>query len=885
LSFSNSYSNIKDNVKYVVPRIYDQFNWFGYAFGNFNRYDIDGIQTRQSLSKSNISEPAFAMADMAATGIELKEVSLLVDDEGKETKVVPDQKPALRNNLQETAFFLPRIYAGDDSSYTISFSTPEALTRWKLQLFGHTKELEYVFEEKEIVTQKELMLTPNFPRFLRAGDTLWLSAKINSLVESEMQGSAILTLTDAINMKPLDSIFGNDIPQKIFAVNKEKSANVTWRVIVPENVSAVVVRLIAKGGNYSDGEEHLLPVLTNRQLVTESLPIWNRGKETKSYKLTKLIDNKSTTLQQHRLKLEYTSNPIWTVVQALPYLMEYPYQCAEQIFSRYYANSLATHIANSSPRIKEIFSTWKSLTPESFLSNLEKNQDLKSVVLAETPWVLEAKNEKVQKERIGLLFDLNRMSNEQATALVKLEKQQIENGAWPWFEGMPENRYITQHIVTGLLQLQQLNVLEHSELPKINTMITKAMVYLDDQIKKDYNELIKRKVVLEEYTPSTIQIQYLYLRSFSPVKLINNAAEKEYRFFIEQAAKNWLKYNEYLQAMISLALNRYNKKDVAVDVINSLKDNAISSDELGMYWKNNNGGYYWSDGAIETQAMLIEAFQEVSNDKRSVEEMKIWLLRKKQVNNWKTTKATVAACYALMLRGTNWLEENNVQRISLGNKVIQTDDNTLYREAGTGHFSIAWSGNEIDASMGEITLTPIITNNSNDSLVQSPKISWGALYWQYFEDLDKITGSETDALKLTKNLFVQRNSPTGPVLEKVDPNAKVKIGDKITVRITLKTDRDMEYLHLKDLRAAGLEPLNVLSGYKWQDGFGYYESTGDVATNFFISYLPRGVYVFEYSLRAFNEGDFSSGITTIQNMYSPEFSSHSLGERLQILRE
>jgi len=888
LTYSTSYSNVNSDIKYISPRVYDRLNWFGYNFDFGYSYLNAGSTRGVTVESLSMASPPAEMDGLSLkNSVDMNAKMESVDMIGSKDELLKTLPPpaVIRKNLQETAFFLPRIYTGKDSTHTISFSTPEALTRWKLQLFGHSKEMEYVFDEKEVLTQKELMLTPNLPRFLRAGDTLWLSAKINSLVSTELQISVTLSLSDAISLKSMDSTFSNFESKKVVSVSKEKSANVSWRVIVPENVSAVVIRMIASSGTYSDGEEHLLPVLTNRQLVTESLPIWTRGKETRNYKLTKLVENKSTSLKHHRLKLEYTSNPVWSVVQAIPYLMEYPYQCSEQVFSRYYANSLATHIANSSPRIKEIFSQWKSLSPESFLSNLEKDQDLKSIVLAETPWVLEAKSEKEQKERLGLLFDLNRMSNEQSAALSKLEKQQIANGAWPWFEGMPDNRYITQHIVIGLLQLKHLNVLEQTDMSKIDRMIEKSLKYLDNQIANDYAELIRMKAVLKDHVPSTLQIQYLYMRSFDFVNSKPIPSEKEFNYFMERAEKSWLKYNLYMQSMLAITLNRNGKQSVAIDIINSLKDNALRSDEMGMYWKNNNGGYYWTDAAIETQAMLIEAFMEVVDDRRSVEEMKIWLLRKKQVNNWKTTKGTVAACYALMLRASNWIGENNVTRISIGNKIIHTDESAPDREAGSGHFSVTWSGNEIEKEMGSISLSPISTSYGSDSTIQSPQISWGALYWQYFEDLDKITNAETNGLRLTKNSFVQRNSPTGPLIEKIIPGTTVKVGDKLIIRITLKTDRDMEYLHLKDLRAAGLEPLNVISGYKWQDGFGYYESTGDVATNFFISYLPRGEYVFEYSLRAFNEGDFSGGITTIQNMYAPEFSSHSFGERLQILRE
>ena len=880
-SLTNSmyYSNRPFDQVEVPSRLYDHLNWFQYSLPGYF-YNMRGGRLESGLYMNQgmaLSEVA-VMKDGNPGAEKMADAPPVQDETNVQfTPSVEKQPVEMRKNLQETAFFYPQLYAGADSSFVISFTSPEALTRWKLQLFAHTQDLKYTFEEKEVITRKELMVVPNFPRFLRAGDTISFSVKINSLLDTMQEGNANLQLFDAYSMKRIDTLFRNILFSKKFNISKTKSESLSWELIIPENIPAVVFRITAKAANFSDGEEHILPILTNRQLLTESLPIWTRGKEIKNYELKNLTQNTSTTLQHLKLKLEYSTNPIWTVVQALPYLMEYPYQCSEQIFSRYYANAIATFIANSSPRIKAVFENWKTITPESFFSNLEKNQDLKSVVLAETPWVLEAKGERERKERLAVLFDLNRMSNEQSAALTKLQQQQMPSGAWSWFEGMPADRYISQHIVCGLLQLKHLKILEESESRKLDIMIRQALKYLDKEIASDYQRLIAQKTDLEKYIPSSIQLQYLYMRSFSSVRNEANVSEKEAKYFLSQSGKFWLKYNEYLQAMNAIMQFRYGNSVVSTDILNSLKDNAIHSDELGMYWKNVRGGYYWTESAIETQSLLIEAFSEISNDRSSVEDMKIWLLRQKQTQNWKSTKATVAACYALLLRGSDWLGQDNVVQITLGDKVIQSDDPALGQESGTGNFSLSWTGEEIKKDMGKIQLNPL-----RNSAEKSSNVSWGAVYWQYFEDLDKITGAETGALSLKKNLFVQRQGSTGPKIELINDSVHVNIGDRVVVRITLHSDRDMEYLHLKDLRASGFEPENVLSQYKWQDGFGYYESTGDAATNFFISSLPRGTYVFEYTLRAAQIGAFSSGITSIQNMYAPEFSSHSFGGRIQI---
>ncbi|MDD5571919.1 MAG: alpha-2-macroglobulin family protein, partial [Bacteroidales bacterium] len=801
-------------------------------------------------------------------------VTVEEDDESK-GKSVDLSSVKIRKNFNETAFFYPFLQTNEEGDVIISFTAPEALTKWKFMGFAHTRYLKYGFTEKEIVTQKDLMLMPNAPRFFREGDKIIFSAKISNISTNDLSGTANLILFDATTMKPIDSLFKNLNTAKSFEAKKGQSAALNWELNVPQGIQAVTYRIVAKAGNFSDGEEMTIPVLPNRMLVTESLPLPVRGKQTKDFLFANLLNSKSSaTLVNHKLTLEYTSNPAWYAVQALPYLMEYPYECAEQVFSRYYANSIASVIANSNPKIMAVFDSWKKFTPDAFLSNLQKNQELKSVILEETPWVLDAKDENKSKQNIALLFDLNKMSDELERAMKKLQQMQTAGGAWPWFAGMPDDRYVTQHIVTGMGHLKRLGIKDISENKNTTLMTKKAIEYLDNCIKNDYDNILKytKKEDLNKNHLSSIQIQYLYARSYFIYDYeIVKKNKDAFDYFKNQAKKYWLDNNKYLQGMLALAFNRMNDKNFANDILKSLKEKLIYSEEMGAYWKDINAGYYWHQAPIETQALMIEAFDEIANDAKTVEELKIWLLKQKQTQNWKTTKATVEACYALLLRGTDFLADDILVKINLGN--IEVDPNKIDDvkvEAGTGYFKTSWSGNNINPEMGKIKIS-----KTTDG------IAWGALYWQYFEQLDKIKTQETN-LKIQKKLFIERNTPTGPVIEPISETNKLKVGDKIIVRIEIRSDRDMEYVHLKDMRASGTEPINVLSQYKYQGGLGYYESTKDASTNFFISYLPKGTYVFEYSLKVTHNGDFSNGITTIQCMYAPEFTSHSEGVRITV---
>lgn len=902
-SFSQLYSYNWNTYPSLPNREYDYLNWFG--FENYYEFYRNSYSLRNKKSNSvTPSAGRIAMYDIAEeeSAAPVTTASVKKSDEKSKAETNNDlygdknlegkfslaeqqvlsqkadmgggEQIAVRTNLQETAFFMPELKTNEQGEIIISFKAPEALTRWKFLGLAHTKDLKYASITKETVTQKELMVTPNLPRFFREGDKMNISVKINNLTESDIQGQAELQLLDAYTREPLDNLFANKEKQKSFAPKKEQSASATWSISIPEGVYAVIVRTTAKSGRHSDGEEMVIPVLTNKMLVTESLPLPIRGNQTKNFTFEKLINqnNGSATLRNHQLTLEFTANPVWYAIQALPYMMEYPYECAEQTFSRYYANSIATHVANSHPKIKAVFESWKIDSPEALLSNLEKNQELKSVILAETPWVLDAKSETERKKRVALLFDMNRMSKELATARKKLMQLQSSNGGFMWFKGMRDDRYITQHIVAGIGHLQHLNITNAKEDKEMKAMLQRAVNYLDNRMREDYEELMRHKADLSKRHINNFQIHYFYARSFFTDVKVSNQNQKAYDYFYGQMQKYWLDNNRYAQGMIALALYRTGDKLIPNDIVKSLKENALFHEELGMYWKENVPGYYWYQAPIETHALLLEVFNEVAKDKKLVDELRIWLLKQKQVQDWKTTKATAEACYALLLTGSDWTQTtaDNIE-IKLGDiNFVPSKVQGLKVEAGTGYFKTSWKDKSVKPEMGNITVTK-----------KDDGIGWGAVYWQYFEQLDKITAHETP-LKLNKKLFIEKTSATGNVIVPLEKNQELKVGDKVIVRIELRVDRSMEYVHMKDMRASCFEPLNVLSGYRYQDGLGYYESTGDAATNFFFDYLPKGTYVFEYPLRIFHEGDFSNGITSIQCMYAPEFTSHSEGVRVNV---
>lgn len=796
------------------------------------------------------------------------------------------ETPALqiRKNFSETAFFLPDLKTDSSGNIEFSFTMPEALTQWKWMTFAYTKNLSMAYGEKSIITQKQLMVQPNAPRFLREGDKLELSTKIVNMTDSSANGSVILQLIDPTTNQSVDTKFSSNKSQQNFSVGPKESISINFPIDIPYNYNQpLTYRIVATAGKISDGEEATLPVLNNRILVTESMPLNMNSTGTKKFRFEKLLQSgESKTLSNQSLTVEFTSNPAWYAVQALPYLMEFPYECSEQTFNRFYANALASMIANSSPRIKEIFERWKTADTAALLSNLQKNEELKSVLLQETPWVLAAKNEATQKKNIALLFDMIRMNQALGTAFSKLQNMQLENGGFSWFKDGPDDRYITQYILTGIGHLKKMNALPKAFAEKMDAVVASAIVYLDKKIKSDYDELQKRLRKNPKLTElSTIQIQYLYMRSFFSDYAIPGDIFSAMNYYRKQAQLSWLQQSRYMQGMIALSLYRTGDIKTANDILASLRQNAITNEEMGMYWKDIRYGYYWYESPIETQSLLIEAFNEIKKDDKITASLKTWLLKQKQTQNWSTTKATADACYAMLSQGTNLLAENNSVTIELGDKII--DSKKEATEAGTGYFKKIIPGDSVSPVFGNVSVS--LFASGKPSATDGGRVAaWGAIYWQYFENLDKITSSSNTKMPLTlsKKVFIERNTDRGPVLEPVSDNATLKIGDKIKVRIELVVDRDMEYVHMKDMRASASEPVNVISQYKWQGALGYYETTKDASTNFFFSWLPKGTHVFEYPLFVTSAGNFSNGITTIQCMYAPEFSAHSEGIRIDV---
>ncbi|MFB9107928.1 carboxypeptidase-like regulatory domain-containing protein [Flavobacterium gyeonganense] len=775
-----------------------------------------------------------------------------------------------RKNLSETAFFLPNLKTDSKGKVSFNFTSPEALTAWKLRLLAHNKDAVSGYLEKNVITQKELMVLPNFPRFFREKDTIVISAKISNITAEAKTGISVLQFFDATTMQPIDAKMLNADNIKNFTIPAYGNTTVNWKITIPEGLQGVQYKILAKSGNFSDGEENILPVLTNNMLVTESIPIWVRENSTKEYTFENLKNNTSTTLRNHQFTLEYTSNPTWIAIQSLPYLMEYEHECAEQTFARFYANALASEVISSNPKIATVFEDWRK--NGKLNSKLEENEELKSIILAETPWLKDAQSEEEKKKNLALLFDLEKMKTSQEATFQKLKQKQKASGGFSWFDGSDENEYITRHILAGLGHLSKLSKGNTSQIDEISKT---GIPYIDSKFLEYYKARTKNLKKADKiiWINPHFDLHYLYARSFYLEKYpLYDTLKKASKLYLETAKNNWLSYSLYEKGMTALTLNRYGEKEAAKTILESLKETSSNNEDWGMYWIANKPGWYWYQAPIETQALLIEAFAEVTNDTKSVDAMKVWLLKNKQTKNWPTTKSTTEAVYALLMEGNDWLSVKDNTVIKLGDEKIMTKklaENE--KEAATGYIKMNWKADEVKKEMASISI-------ENKSKVPG----FGGVYWQYFEDLDKIKTNSGAVLSVVKELYLKKSTLKGNELEKITSKNPLKTGDLVTVRLIISAKEDTEYVHLKDMRASCFEPVNVLSEYKYNDGLGYYMSTKDAASHFFFDQINKGTYVIEYDIRVNNSGEFSNGITTIESMYAPEFTSHTKGIRIKV---
>jgi uncharacterized protein YfaS (alpha-2-macroglobulin family) len=831
------------------------FNWFGWNIYS-QSLSVLKFKNRGAVSDEMLS-PSLLKKTMHFTS-PIATVDILVQTESEEVQI--------RRDFNETAFFYPQLKTNEDGETLLSFTVPESNTTWKFMGLAHTNDLKYGQIIEKAISRKQLMITPNIPRFIRENDRTTITTNISNLSETTISGTIVIECFDPNTNQINIVIAGNS---KEFTLDAGKTAAVSWSFNVPSGIDLTALKIVACSSDFSDGEQHLISVLPNRMLVTESMPLNISGEQKKTFSFDKIGKNNSPSLENYRLTLEFTGNPLWYAVQALPTLTAPQSENVLSWFAAYYSNALSVRIAGSNPKIKSFIDIWmqQSGTKETLLSNLEKNQELKTVLLEETPWLLQASNETEQKQRLISLFDSNRANYLTGQSLEKLQSLQTDNGGWAWFKGMNASVSITQWLLYGMGKMEEKrNVIAMTQPSEdLKKMQEKALQFIDRKFREHYENFRKRKPSLISSLTS-YELEFLLVRSLYK-EIPFGETEEAVRFYTSIAEKYWAKNpNLYDRAITAMILQRNGNTKTALSIVKSLREHASRKPDLGMFWANNNTHAFLFQSAVCVHTFIMEAFQEVGTTTEEMDEMKRWLLKQKQTQEWESVPATVNAIDILLKTGSNWLENEGKTSIRLGDKTIDTQQS----ETGTGYIKEVYNANDITADMKWIEI-----------FKEDATPGWGALYWQYFEDLDKITPAKT-GLNVEKSLFIEKITTTGKAFAPITDNNPLRVGDKVLVHLTVRSDRDIEYVHLKDMRASCFEPAEQLSGIRWTQGLVYYQSPKDVSMNYYFDRLPKGTYVFEYPLYVTSVGDYSNGITSIQCLYAPEFVSHTSGGRVVV---
>ena len=818
------------------------------GYGGSPRATLTGALKIRGRSAANAVMNQEAVTDMVLQE-EMVETSAQEKAEmGSSEELAETGDIQIRENFAETAFFYPQLRTNEKGEVSISFVLPESLTRWTFMGLAHTRNVDYGKIEATATASKEFMLQPNMPRFVRVGDKANIAASLMNLSDKGVKGTVRMELFNPETEKVFYS------QKQKFDVKGGETGHVNFTFEVSDKYAVMACRMVADGDTFSDGEQRYIPVLTDKQWVTETVPLNVNGEGMHTFSLENLFNKHSKTASEQRLTVEFTAHPAWYAVQALPVVANPQNEDALSWATAYYAHSLAAFIVKENPRIKQVFDSWKAQggTKETFMSNLQKNQELKNILLAETPWLAEATNEAEQKQRIATLFDLNTMNSQLAVSVEKLGELQNADGAWSWYKGMQGSRYVTTQVMEMLVRL---NALTHQDADsRMQPMIQKGFEYLGKQAAEEYKSMKEaEKKGAVGIRPSEQVLRYLYICALDGKAPVD---EKVNRYFIDKLSGEGKELTIYGKALGAIILQQAGKVAEAKLFMQSLMEYSVVTDEMGRYFDTPKARYSWFSYKIPTEVAAMEAIQRITKDTKAIDEMKRWLLKQKQTQTWETPIATADAVYALMATGASDLLANTGGvEITLGKEVIRTP-----ADDAIGYIKKTVSGDVMNIKKIRVDK-------------EGAGMGWGAVYAQYLESMDQISG-QGNGLSVSRQLYKGD--------EALNESAPLKVGDKITVRLTVKADRDMDFVQIKDDRAACMEPLQAVSGFRWSNGLGYYQATKDASTQFFIDQMRKGTYVIEYQVYVNRTGEYQAGIATVQSAYAPEFGGHTGGYRVMV---
>lgn len=836
-----------------TPLVYPDLEWF-----SFQRFMYGMRSGRMEMMRMESAAPA---PDMAADQAMSKEVQeeYVTGQEG-------DQEPSvIRENFEEMVFFYPDLRTDEQGDVSFTYRMNDALTTWKMMALVNTPALETGQNSWSVISQKSLMITANKPRFLRAGDDFQLTARVDNLSAEPQSTWVSIEVRDAISGEEVQ-VVSADLDQTI-QLDPRQSARVGWNVVIPRTMlTPLQITIRGRSDQHTDGERFILPVLSNRSLVTESRAIQVDPKADESVLLTrlnKLMQDPSVDVQS--IQIEVTSSPLLFALKSLPYLLEQPHESTDAVFNRFFGSRIGRSIIDNNPSIEQFFRRWQA--DNALQSPLRTNEEVKNVTLEETPWVREALSEEAQMQSMAYYFNKNQLDQSERDALQKLFVMQQQDGGFSWFAGGRSNWFTTQYIVRGFGELISEGFYQPTTEEK--TKLMAAIDFLDGKMRDTYEKLEERvkngDTRWEENHLSSLVVEYLYTRSLFLGDALSSEVTKVYDFYLNQLKKYWTELALYEQVRGCMSLLASGEMETVQSIKKSLDERMIVHEELGIHWQYTRG-YQWYRRPVSTHVAVMRLYKSLE-DFEHLSAMQQWLLNNKRTNRWETGKTTVEAIQALLYDA-----RGSIKTISNFEPVELTlDGETLKSSDAIWDLTSKWKSTGEQIGEG----AKLSFQNPND------QIAWAAIHWQYMQDLDQISADiDLQPLSLEKRIFKRERGAAGDALVPIE-SVGLEVGDMVIVQLTVVADREMEFVHLKDLRSSSLEPVNQLSGYKWKDGLGYYQEAKDVATNFFVDHLQRGTYIIQYPLRVSQTGSFSNGYASIQSAYAPEFGDHSEGTRLK----
>ena len=740
----------------------------------------------------------------------------------------------VRENLNETAFFYPTLMTDKKGEVRVKFTLPESLTTWKFLGLANDEDMNYGQISATAVAQKDVMVQPNMPRFVRVGDKATISTRIINTADRDIKGQVAMILINPDN----DELVWQEA--RSFETMAGKTVNAAFSYEPTGDYPLLICKIVANADGFSDGEQHYLPILPNSELVTNTIPFTQNNPGKVTFNVESLFGKNAT---QKKLTVEYTNNPAWFMVQSLPFVGDINERNAISLAAAFYSNTIGKYILDQSPSAKQVFESWKQEkgSETSLMSSLEKNQELKNMILSETPWVMNATREREQKQAMANFFDENGLRYRIDRSLELLQKLQLGDGSFSWWEGMEGSPYMTAEVMEYLTRLNMMT----GENASTERLLDRAASFLNSFVVKEVREMKQReKEGKPVYLWSSNAMQWIYINSISGRKL--SAEEKDAEeYLLDKLKKNIKNESMYRKAKMAVALFKRGDKKLAADYVRSLKEYTVFNEEKGRYFDTHRAGYSWCNYTIPTQVAVIEALTLVTPaDEQTIDEMKRWILQEKRTQSWDTPISSVNAVFAFLNGRTNLLAAQEKTKLTLDGKPLATPKAT----AGMGYVKTAVSGEGVKTFTAEKTSTGV---------------SWGALYGQAMQRMTDIETADTSGLKVRRELLVD-----GKV---VAPSTTFHVGDKVTVRLIIDAERDFDYVQLMDKRAACMEPIDQLSGYHW----GYYIAPRDNSTNYYFHMMPKGRHMVEADYYIDRVGQYETGTCTVQCAYSPEYSARA----------